>query len=267
MKKSERVCAIVQTLTDNPNRDFSLGAFASRFDCAKSSISEDIKLVRDAIAKTGYGYIETTSGSKGGVRFVPSISSELAQEIMEEIKTLFEEPDRRLGSGFLYTSDIMFNPRLAKGAARIFARHFANVEADMVVTVETKGIAIALFTAELLDLPLAVIRRESKISEGSTVSINFFSGSADRLQKMSLSKRALKPGTRAIIIDDFMRGGGSIKGMEDMLKEFEAVHVGIGVVVAAESPGDLKIGDYFPLLFMKEDDSGVPERFLVNPSI
>ncbi len=267
MKKTERVCAIVQTLSDHPNQDFSLGGFAAAYGCAKSSISEDIRLVRDAIAQTGYGYIETTVGARGGVRFVPYISSEKAREVMEKIKSMFEEPDRRLGSGFLYTSDIMFNPQLARGAARIFAKHFAGLEADMVVTVETKGIAVALFTAELLNLPLAIIRRESKISEGSTVSINFFSGSADRLQKMSLSKRALRPGTRAIIIDDFMRGGGSIKGMEDMLKEFDAASAGIGVVVSAESRDVRKIGEFFPLLYLYEDASGEPERFVINPAI
>ena len=255
----------MQILTDNPNKDFSMGSFAAMFGCAKSSISEDIKLVRDAMDEVGLGYVETTSGSKGGVRFVPYLSDERVAAIMERVKTMFEEPDRMLGSGFLYTSDIMYDPVIVEGLAGIFAKRFAAIDADIVVTVETKGIGVALFTARLLNLPLAIIMRESKISEGSTVSINFFSGSTDRLQKMSLAKKAIAPGARAIIIDDFMRGGGSIKGMKDMLREFDATCVATGVVVAAEGGKASRASEVFPLLLMHEDGSGV--SFSVNPEL
>ena len=265
MKRSERTCAIMQILTDNPNKDFSMGSFAAMFGCAKSSISEDIKLVRDAMDEVGLGYVETTSGSKGGVRFVPYLSDERVAAIMERVKTMFEEPDRMLGSGFLYTSDIMYDPVIVEGLAGIFAKRFAAIDADIVVTVETKGIGVALFTARLLNLPLAIIMRESKISEGSTVSINFFSGSTDRLQKMSLAKKAIAPGARAIIIDDFMRGGGSIKGMKDMLREFDATCVATGVVVAAEGGKASRASEVFPLLLMHEEASGV--SFSVNPEL
>jgi len=255
----------MQILTDNPNKDFSMGSFAAMFGCAKSSISEDIKLVRDAMDEVGLGYVETTSGSKGGVRFVPYLSDERVAAIMERVKTMFEEPDRMLGSGFLYTSDIMYDPVIVEGLAGIFAKRFAAIDADIVVTVETKGIGVALFTARLLNLPLAIIMRESKISEGSTVSINFFSGSTDRLQKMSLAKKAIAPGARAIIIDDFMRGGGSIKGMKDMLREFDATCVATGVVIAAEGGRYSRAQDVFPLLLMHEEASGV--SFSVNPEL
>ena len=266
MKKSERACVIMQVLCENPNKDYSLGYFAEIFSCAKSSISEDIKLVREAMDCSGYGYIETTSGSKGGVRYVPYITDERAQQTLETIKSRLEEPDRVLGSGFVYTSDIMFNPALMRAAAQIFARRFAAVDADVVVTVEARGISVALETAQLLNLPLVVIRRESSISDGSTVSINFFSGSTDRLQKMSLSKRALKPGSKAIIIDDFMRGGGSVKGVADMLREFDSVSVGTAVVIAAGKPGfQLREGCY--ALFLMEDRPEGGYHVRINPKL
>ena len=254
MKRTERTCRIMEILAENPNKDFSLGYFSQLLDCAKSSISEDIKTVREAAAENGFGVVQTTAGAKGGVRYVPHISYDLAKETLQEIRTLFLEPDRLLGGGFLYTSDIMFNPAVVRGVAKIFARQFADKEATCVVTIETKGIAVAAFTAELLGIPLVVLRRESKISEGSTLSINYFSGSTDRIQKMSLAKRAIKPGARALVIDDFMRGGGSIKGIEDMLAEFDASTVGIGVVVVADTNQRKKIGEYFPLLLLDIDE-------------
>ncbi|HCU07394.1 MAG TPA: pur operon repressor [Clostridiales bacterium] len=256
MKRTDRICRILQILMENPNRVFPLGYFAALFDCAKSSVSQDMKTIRESVAEGGYGRVTIATGARGGVRYMPHISGEKAQETLREIQRKFLETDRVLGSGFLYTSDIMFDPGIARGAAGIFARRFAESEATCVVTVETKGIAIAAFTAELLHLPLIVLRRESKISEGSTVSINYFSGSADRIQKMSLAKRALQPGAKALIIDDFMRGGGSIKGIQDMLGEFDAHTVGIGVMIVAESDHRKKIGDYFPLLLLDLDEKG-----------
>lgn len=265
MKKSQRVCAITHILTENPNRDFSLGLFAEKFDCAKSSISEDIRLVREAIDAAGYGYLETTSGAKGGVRYVPYISPEETGEVLSMLRDKVSEPDRAIGSGFLYTSDIMFDPKYARGAARIFAKRFASIDADIVVTVETKGIGPALFTAQYLNLPLAVIRHESKVSEGSTISINYFSGSASRIQQMSVSKKGIPRGARAIVIDDFMRGGGSMTGIYNILQEFDAKAVATGVVIVAGGRDNKRIEDYVPLLIMH--DENIPYLIELNEEL
>lgn len=254
MKRIERACRITQTLIENPNKLFALGFFADVFSCAKSSVSADIKAVKQALQENGYGFVETIAGAKGGVRYIPFVSYDMAMQTLHELKAMFLEPDRMLGGGFLYTSDMMFSPSVAKGVGGIFARHFAQSEATCIVTVETKGIAVAAFTADFLGLPLIVLRRESKVSEGSTVSINYFSGSTDRIQKMSLSKRAIKSGEKALIIDDFMRGGGSIVGIKDMLNEFEVETVGIGVVVVANANQRKNIGEYFPLLLLNTDE-------------
>ncbi|MBR5642064.1 MAG: pur operon repressor [Firmicutes bacterium] len=266
MKKTQRICIITHILTENPNRDYSLGTFAEMFGCAKSSISDDIKLVREGIDAAGRGYLETTSGAKGGVRYVPYISRQAAAEALEELKNAFSDPSRMLGSGFVYTSDMMFNPKIVRGAAMVFAKRFASAEADLVVTVETKGIGVALFTAQLLNLPLAVIRHESKVSEGSSININYFSGSADRLQQMSISKKGIKPGSRVLIIDDFMRGGGSILGILNMLREFDAQPVGTGVVVVAGGRENKKISDFVPLLILDDRNRDKPV-IEINPEM
>ena len=265
MKRAQRACVITQILTENPNRDYPLAYFADRLGCAKSSVSEDLQVVRQAVEEAGLGYVETTAGAKGGVRYVPYISKEASAADLQRFGNMLAQPDRLIGSGFIFNTDLMSDPVFVTLAARVFARHFAATEADAVVTVETKGIGVALMTARLLNLPLVIIRREAKVSDGSTISINYFSGSADRIQKMSLSKRAIKPGARAIIIDDFMRGGGSVKGMQDMLAEFDARTVGVGVVIVAGKDEQKKIGSYFPIYHY--DDSGESCRVSVNPDL
>ena len=48
---------------------------------------------------------------------------------------------------------------------------------------------------------------------------------------MSLASRALKEHSRVLIIDDFMKAGGTIQGMMDLLFEFNAKVAGVGVFV------------------------------------
>lgn len=250
MKKTHRVGALLTILRDAPNKIFSLSDFCTMFDAAKSSISEDITAAREILQMTGVGYVETIAGAAGGVRYVPYISDEKARAYQENLCAKLKEESRVLGGGFLYTSDIMFDPSIVSQMAAILARKFHNCGADYVVTIETKGIALAIKTAELLNIPAVVVRREAKISEGATMSINYLSGSSERMQKMSISKRAALSGSKALIIDDFMRGGGSVKGISDILGEFNTEVVGIGVAIANIEPQKKRVSDYTPLVYL-----------------
>lgn len=254
MKRTERVGAIIRILTQNPNKTYSLGYFAELFSAAKSTVSEDVSAARQLLAATELGRIETTAGAKGGIKYIPMVSARHGEEFLRTLSEKLSDSNRILGGGFLYTSDLMFDPAVVGGAAMLFAQAFMDRGADYVVTIETKGIPVAFMTAHMLNLPLVVVRRESKISEGSTVSINYFSGSSDRIQKMSLAKRAVEPGKKAIVIDDFMRAGGSIKGIIEILAEFDVAVVGTGVVIASLEPRKKKIDGYYPLLYLGRVD-------------
>lgn len=249
MKRTERVGAIIKILTETPNKIYTLAYFCNLFGAAKSSISEDIKAANEALAFTGSGYLETVAGSKGGVKFVPDISDEAVCALQKEFCERLSDPDRLLGGNFLFTSDLFYDSQLIQRIASVFARKFRNCGADYVATVETKGIPLASNVAHLMNLPLVVVRREAKISEGSTVSINYFSGSYDRIQRMSLSKRAIANGSRILIIDDFMRGGGSVAGISELVGEFGATVVGVGVAIASLKPERKKVNDYTCLVY------------------
>ena len=166
MKRSHRVGAICQLLTESPHKVFNLKYFCDKFSAAKSSISEDISAVAAAVRANGLGYIETMPGAAGGVKYVPDISLEKVRQIQEDLCRLLREKNRILGGGFLYTSDIMYNPTIVKGMAQIFAKKFRSSGANYVATIETKGIPVAFMTAQLLNIPVIVVRRETKISEG-----------------------------------------------------------------------------------------------------
>ena len=137
MKRSHRVGAICQTLIESPGQVFGLKYFCDKFSAAKSSISEDISAAKEAVRATGYGYIETIPGASGGVKYVADISTEKAKEVQANLCSLLREESRILGGGFLYTSDIMYNPSIVKGMAQIFAKKFRKTGADYVATIET----------------------------------------------------------------------------------------------------------------------------------
>lgn len=52
---------------------------------------------------------------------------------------------------------------------------------------------------------------------------------------MELSKRSLKRGSKVLVVDDFMKGGGTVNGMKSMIEEFEAELVGITVLLSQNS--------------------------------
>ena len=61
---------------------------------------------------------------------------------------------------------------------------------------------------------------------------------------MSLGRRALKEQSNVLIVDDFMRAGGTIQGMIDLLREFKATVQGVGVFVESAEVDEHLVEDY-----------------------
>ena len=107
---------------------------------------------------------------------------------------------------------------------------------------------MALMTAKAMNLPLVIIRKDIKVSEGPTLSMTYVSGNTSKVESMSLPRKALKPDSKVIIIDDFMRGGGTIKGMTDLMTEFGAEVVGTGVFISTTQPEEKMVKNYISLI-------------------
>lgn len=90
------------------------------------------------------------------------------------------------------------------------------------------------------------------MTEGSVVTLNYLSGSSKRLQTMSLSKRAVKEGQRALVIDDFIAGGGTLRAIFEMMKEFSITVVGCGVAIATKIPIKKRVENYKSIITLEE---------------
>ena len=217
-------------LINNPYKLTSLNTFAERYEAAKSSISEDVAIIKKAFEESQIGEIETVTGASGGVIFTPTISDEDARSLVENLCERLAESDRILPGGYLYLSDLLSTPSILKKVGRL-----ANAVADV------------------LNIPFVIVRRDLKITEGSTVSVNYVSGSSNRIEKMFLSKRSLKPNSRVLIVDDFLKGGGTITGMISLLSEFDSELVGVAVF-AENAKVDRDIHEYKSLLTVSDID-------------
>ena len=248
LRRVERVAALTKLLTDMPGHLFSLSSFSQMFGAAKSTLSEDMVTIRQALAELGIGNLETVPGAAGGVRYLPNYTEERVQVVLEELAVKLAEAQRLIPGGFLYMTDLLFQADLMSRVGEIFRTRFADLQPDYIMTVETKGIPLALMTARAFGLPLVTARRGSKVTEGSSVNINYVTGSSKRIQTMSLPRRAIEAGAKVLIIDDFMKAGGTARGMVDLAQEVGGVVVGIGVLVATVEPEEKLVEDYLALL-------------------
>ena len=203
LKRSERMVVISNYLINNPYQLTSLNTFAERYEAAM---------------------------------FTPTISDEDARSLVEDLCKRLSESDRILPGGYLYLSDLLSTPSILKNVGRIIASAFKGQKIDAVMTVATKGVPLANAVADVLNIPFVIVRRDLKITEGSTVSVNYVSGSSDRIEKMFLSK-----------------GGGTITGMISLLSEFDSELVGVAVF-AENAKGDRDIHEYKSLLTVSDID-------------
>jgi purine operon repressor len=255
LKRSARLVEMTQYLLFRPHTLIPLATFADRYSSAKSSISEDLAIIKEVFEIEGVGELLTLAGAAGGVKYIPRVPKAISLAFILKLCKKLGQPERILPGEYMYMSDILGQPAIMNEIGKMFATAFAGRDIDVVMTVETKGIPLAYATASYLNLPVVIVRRDNRVTEGSAVSINYVSGSNKRIQTMSLARRALKEESRVLIIDDFMRAGGTIHGMMDLLQEFRATVKGVGVFVESDEVVEHMIDDYVSMARLSVVDS------------
>jgi purine operon repressor len=254
-KRNERIGAIIKVLADHPNQVITYNYFSELLTAAKSSISEDVAVVKKTIEELKMGKVETVSGAAGGVKYIPVLDNSDREQFIDEMCTMLQDQNRIISGGYLYYTDIIYSSQYVDKIGKIIAGDYIYKDIDYVVTMETKGIPIAMMTARYLNRPLVIVRRGNKVTDGATVSINYISGTSSTVRTISLPKRSLKDGSKVIIVDDFMKGGGTALGIINLLKEFNTIVEGISVLIASEAPQNKLIKDYEPLMILKNLNS------------
>jgi purine operon repressor len=254
MKRSERLVDMVKYLLARPHTLIALPFFADRYGAAKSSISEDLAILRQTLANDQNGILETVAGAAGGVRYIPFVGKKEATNYLHDLADRIEDPDRILPGNFVYLSDILGSPQDLQQIGQLISSKYAYSNVDYVMTIETKGIAIAQAVSRFLNVPFVMVRRRPKITEGSTISVNYVASSSERVEKMELAKRLLPEGSNVLIVDDFMKGGGTLTGMEELVKEFKGTVAGMCVLCETKYASQKVVDDYQSLIKITEVD-------------
>src|SRR3972149_3333771 len=236
LRRGERMVVIAHRLLTHPYQLFPLSTFMELLGAAKSTISEDLGFLRQAFDRFHLGKVETLAGAAGGVRYLPHMTRDQIRTLVEALSRRLRAPARVLPGGFLQTPDLISTPQSAVPIGEAFATLLGDVRPDVVLTMEVKGIPLALETARAFNVPLVTIRRGGRVTGAPSVTVNSVSGSSRLVGQMTLPLRAIQPGAKAIFIDDFLRGGGAGRGVGDLIKEVRAELIGIGVLIETGVP-------------------------------
>ena len=90
MRRAHRIAAITKTLVERPHHVFGLGEFADLFEVARSTLSEDLAIIRSTFEALEMGLVETIAGAVG----------EYATALLnkEQIRSHLEEVCERSGA-------------------------------------------------------------------------------------------------------------------------------------------------------------------------
>ena len=112
----------------------------------------------------------------GGATYLPFLDNVQEKEFLDRTAQILCDPGRILPGGYIYTIDVLLNTETLNPIGAALASRFFEQKIDYIVTAETKGISVALAVANVLKKPVVIARRDTKITEGSIVTINYLSG-------------------------------------------------------------------------------------------
>ncbi|MBQ8182905.1 MAG: xanthine phosphoribosyltransferase [Clostridia bacterium] len=113
-----------------------------------------------------------------------------------------------------------------------FFRLFKDCGATKVVTIESSGIGIAVFTAKYFNLPALFAKKATHKNVGNEVySAKCYSFTHGKEYNMNVSKKYLDSSDKVLIIDDFMAGGNACNALIDIINQAGAEVVGIGIAI------------------------------------
>lgn len=124
------------------------------------------------------------------------------------------------------------DPVLMQAVGKEFANRFANLGITKIVTIESSGIAPAVFAGLELGVPVVFARKKKSL----TLTENLFTSSVYSFTKqetndISVSKNFLGKADKILLIDDFLANGQAVLGLLEVAEQAEAEVVGIGIVI------------------------------------
>ena len=123
------------------------------------------------------------------------------------------------------------------------AEHFRGQGVTKVFTIESSGIAPAIFTARELGLPLVILKKQNAKNLGTKVwQTEVVSYTKDISYQLTLAKNYISDSDHVLIVDDFLANGEAATGAVRLIRKAHATVAGLGVLIEkAFQPGRKKL--------------------------
>ncbi len=155
---------------------------------------------------------------------------------MKELREAIEKFGVGIGDSIVKV-DSFLNHRidvaLSQKMGEAIAAHFAGRPVDLVLTVETSGIAVAMTTAMSMgNVPVVFAKKSQSLNVGPDVyTAQVYSFTHEVMNMVRVSKAYLPKGSRVLMVDDFLANGAAMEGMREILRQAECELVGAAVCV------------------------------------
>ena len=153
--------------------------------------------------------------------------------------------DGRCYEGGILKVDSFINhqmdPTLMKSIGVEFVRRFSSTKVNKIMTIEASGIAPAIMTGYLMDLPVVFAKKKSPKTIERALSTTVHSFTKDRDYEVVISSDFLTPDDNVLFVDDFLAYGNAALGVLDLIRQSGAQLVGMGFIIEKSFQNGRKI--------------------------
>lgn len=124
------------------------------------------------------------------------------------------------------------DPVLMNEIGKAFYERFKNEKVTKVLTIETSGIAPAVFTAFQFQVP-CVFGKKSVGSnmDGDLYTAEVFSYTHNKTYTISVAKKYIQKDDVILVVDDFMANGLAVQGIKEICDQAGARIAGVGICI------------------------------------
>src|SRR5919197_2472628 len=128
--------------------------------------------------------------------------------------------------------NILGDTELVRAAADALAERIGALDADVLVTAETKSIPLVHELSERLALPYVVLRKQYRPYMGDALQVETHSITTGTAQTLYLDEkdRDYLSGKRVLLVDDVISTGSTLEAMRQVVKEAGGEAVGEAAV-------------------------------------
>ncbi|MDD7024153.1 MAG: xanthine phosphoribosyltransferase [Lachnospiraceae bacterium] len=125
------------------------------------------------------------------------------------------------------------------------ARHFRGQGINKVMTIESSGIAPAVFVAMELQVPLVILKKQSSaILKTDVIQTEVVSFTKEISYQLTLARKYLSENDHVLLVDDFLANGEAATGAIRLIRKAHATIAGIGILIEKSfQPGRTKLNE------------------------